>query len=132
MEEFRYIRVDRSAGSIIIQFKESNLSIDTVAECIRVEIEHLLEFERPQSFIVDFTDVRSISSSVISMLLKIRKTLMALKIPFALCCVPVPILEIYRTLQLTETHFRVYETISGALEAPRVIDPEFPPEQLED
>ncbi|MDG2385560.1 MAG: STAS domain-containing protein [Pirellulaceae bacterium] len=132
MEEFRYIRVKRSAGSIIVQFKETNLSIETMAECIRLEIEQLLQFEQPRNFIIDFTDVRSISSSVISTLLMIRKKLINLRIPLALCCVPIPILEIYRTLQLTETHFQVFGTVEDALQACLVVDPEFPPEQMED
>ncbi len=132
MEEFRYIRAERFAGSIIIRFTDIDLSGDTLAECIRLEVEQLLKYERPDKLIFDFTNVRSISSSVISTLLVIRKRLVERRIPMALCSVPVPILEIYRTLQLEGTQFHVYGTINDALQAPSIIDSEFPPEQMED
>lgn len=132
MEEFRYIRVEKFAGSIIVRFTEADLNGETIAECIRLEVDHVLMFERPTKLIVDFTNVRSISSSVISTLLVIRKKLAERRIPMALCSVPVPILEIYRTLQLEGTLFQVYGSVNDALQAPSVIESNYPREQMED
>jgi len=132
MDEYRYIQAEIRAGSIVICFVEQDLEGETLAECIRLEIDQLLQFERPDKLIVDFTNVRRISSLVISTLLLVRQKLSARRIPVFLCSLPVPILEIYRTLQLTRTQFQVFDTVNDALAAPAVLDSAYPDEQMED
>lgn len=132
MDEFRYIQTEKVAGCIVVRFVESDLRGETLAECIRLEVDQLLNYERPAKLIVDFTNIRSISSSVISTLLLLRKKLMERRIPLVLCSVPVPILEIYRTLQLAGTQFQVFDSINDALQAPAVLDEPYPREQMED
>ena len=72
MNEYRYIQAEKKAHSMIICFAEQNLEGETLAECIRLEIDQLLQGESPDKLIVDFTNVRRISSLVISTLLLVR------------------------------------------------------------
>ena len=75
--------------------------------------------------------MRTITSSVIGVLLKTRKKLLQEGGRLRLCCVPLPIREIYRTLNLDRRILPVYETVDDALEAADVrIDSTM--EQMED
>ncbi len=132
MDEFRYIRVERINGSVVVRFTEPNLRDQIIAECIGLEVEQVMRSERPIKLIVDFTDVRSIASPVISALLVLREKAIAEAIGFGLCNVPVPIREIYRTLQLEGTRFQVYDSVEHALRAPSVIESNRPNAQMED
>ena len=69
MDDFRYIRVEKVDGSLVVRFTEPNLRDQIIAECIGLEVEQAMRQERPIKLIVDFTDVRSIASPVISSLL---------------------------------------------------------------
>ena len=119
MDDFRYIRVERPAGAVVVHFTETDLRGDTIAECIRLEVDRILQFETPPRLLVDFSGVRSISSAVISTLLVIREKAHQRGISFGLSSVPVPIREIYRTLQLEGTKFQVYDSVEVALRASR-------------
>jgi len=132
MDEFRYIRVERVDGSLVVRFTESNLRDNAIAECIRLEVDQVMQREHPIKLIVDFTDVRSIASPVISALLVLREKAVAESISFGLCNVPVPIREIYRTLQLEGTRFVVYDSVQQALRAPGVVESNRPSAQMED
>jgi anti-anti-sigma regulatory factor len=132
MDKFRYIRVERVDGSAVVRFTEPNLRDNIVAECIGFEVEQVMRDERPIKLIVDFTDVRSIASPVISALLVLREKALAESIGFGLCNVPVPIREIYRTLQLEGTRFQVFDSVEQALRAPSVIETNQPRSQMED
>ncbi len=132
MNEYRYIQAEKKDHSMVICFAEQNLEGETLAECIRLEIDQLLQGESPDKLIVDFTNVRRISSLVISTLLLVRQKLSTRRIPVVLCSLPVPILEIYRTLQLAGTQFQVFDSVNDALAAPTVLDSVYPDEQMED
>ena len=132
MDDFRYIRVEKVDGSLVVRFTEPNLRDQIIAECIGLEVEQAMRQERPIKLIVDFTDVRSIASPVISSLLVLREKAVAESIVFGLCNVPVPIREIYRTLQLEGTRFQVYDSVEHALRAPGVIESNRPSAQMED
>ena len=132
MDEFRYIRVQRVDGSVVVRFTEANLRDQIIAECIGFEVQQVMREERPIKLIVDFTDVRSIASPVISALLVLREKAVSDSISFGLCNVPVPIREIYRTLQLEGTRFQVYDSVDHALRAPGVIESNRPGAQMED
>jgi len=132
MNEYRYIQAEKKAGSMVISFVEQDLEGETLAECIRLEIDQLLQAESPDKLIVDFTNIRRISSLVISTLLLVRQKLLTRRIPVVLCSLPVPILEIYRTLQLAGTQFQVFDSVKDALTAPTVLDCVYPDEQMED
>ena len=60
MNEYRYIQAEKKAGSMVISFVEQDLEGETLAECIRLEIDQLLQAESPDKLIVDFTNVRRI------------------------------------------------------------------------
>ena len=81
--------------------------------------------------IVDFSGVKTITSSVIGVLLKTRKKLLSEGGRLRLCCVPMPIREIYRTLNLDRKILPVFESLEDALQAADVrVDPAT--EQMED
>lgn len=132
MDKFRYIRVERMNGSAVVRFTEPNLRDNIIAECIGLEVERVMREERPIKLIVDFSGVRSIASPVISALLVLREKAAAESISFGLCNVPVPIREIYRTLQLEGTRFQVFDSVEHALRAPGVIETNRPSAQMED
>jgi anti-anti-sigma factor len=117
MEKRRYIQFDRRPGAVVIRFVESDLSGPTFAEILDVELAQLVSDLRPSRMVVDFSGVKTITSSVIGVLLKTRRKLLQEGGRLRLCCVPLPIQEIYRTLNLDRRILPVYRTVEDALDA---------------
>ena len=131
MEQRRYIQFVRRPGAVVVQFVEQDLSGPTLAEVLDVELAQLVNEFHPSRLVVDFTGVKTITSSVIGVLLKTRRKLLQEGGRLRLCCVPLPIQVIYRTLNLERRILPVYRTLEEALDAPDVrVEPTI--EQMED
>ena len=130
MQEFRYIRVEQIGSAIVVRFVESDLSGMAMAESIGIELSHAIAQFAPSRLIIDFDGVKLIASSVIGTLLNVRKRLTQQDSVLLLCRVPVPIREVYRTLNLEGRMLRVFPTVEEAIQAPLTISA--PHEQFED
>ena len=126
----RYIQLESNPRALIVRFVEQDLFGEMVAECTKMEIMQAVDENHPSRVIIDFTDVRSISSSMIGALLTVRNRYQRDGIELRLCCVPVPIQEVYRTLNLQGTKFQVDDTLEQSLNAATIIEIES--EQMED
>ena len=120
MEQRRYIEFVRRPGAVVVRFVESDLSGQTLAESLDVELAQLVSEFRPPQLVVDFSGVKTITSSVIGVLLKTRRKLLQEGGRLRLCCVPMPIQEIYRTLNLDHRILPVFRSLEDALNAPDV------------
>lgn len=130
MQDFRYIRVEQLGSAVVVRFVESDLSGMALAESVEIELSHAIAQYAPSRLIIDFDGVKLIASSVIGVLLNTRKRLTQQGGMLLLCRVPVPIREVYRTLNLEGRMLRVFPTVEDAIQAPLTITS--PHEQYED
>ncbi len=132
MESWRYIEVQRRAAAVVVRFTENSLVGLALAEMLRLELTRLISDIGGSRLIVDFSDVKSISSSIIGELLRARQRLRSQGGQIILCNVPLPIQEIYRTLNLDRAVFPVCDSVESAMRAPTVIREECAEQQMED
>lgn len=131
MQQLRYIRIAWQSGAAVVRFIETDLSGPLLAEGLESELTRLVSDLHPALVVVDFTDVKTITSSVIGALLTTRRKLLQEGARLRLCCVPLPIHEVYRTLNLDRRILPVFESLEMALGAPDVqVEPSV--EQMED
>ena len=122
---------DRQSGAAVVRFIETDLSVPLLAEGLESELTQLIGDLHPALVVVDFTDVKTITSSVIGVLLTTRRKLLQEGGRLRLCCVPLPIHEVYRTLNLDRRILPVFESLEMALGAPDLqVGPTI--EQMED
>jgi anti-anti-sigma factor len=117
MAEYQMVEVSSQNGCVIAAIKEPQLSTSVSAEMLENELTHLIQQLRPQRVVLDFEQVRLISSSTIGVLFKINRRLRESGGQLRLCCVSVPIAEVCRTLNLQSAGLLVFDTLEQALQA---------------
>lgn len=123
--------VSNAGNAVVVSIKEEFLSTSILAEMLYDELQHALASERPALMVLDFSRVKVTSSSTIGKLLMIQKQMQERGGRLHLCCLSIPIAEVYRTLGLSERHLMVFDSVEQALTA-RVIDTDDEREMMED
>lgn len=119
MATHRYIKVDTIDSGLHVEFEDKFLYGDIVAEILKLELLQLFRDEQPKIVIIDFSDVRSISSSVIGALMSVRTKLMQSGGQLRFCEMPPSIEGVFKTLNLYGTVFQVFPTANDAAQATR-------------
>ncbi len=129
--QFRYFHVERAPGVLSVHITEPQLNGISTADIIRTELQTLVREEHPAKVVIDMTPVKMLGSAIISSILAVRNRLVQQGGQLVLCNVPMPIRDIYRTLNLEGTLLPVYDSLDDALAATPP-SPQIPREQLED
>ena len=115
MKQYQLIDVEPQNGALVVTIKEPQLSTLINAEMLLSELHDVVKNENPKILVIDFKQVRLISSSAIGVLLRIRHQLADYGGQLRLCRVSVPIAEIYRALNLENTHLLVFDSVAQAV-----------------
>jgi anti-anti-sigma regulatory factor len=115
MQGYRYFHVEETTSGMIVRISESHLSGGAIAEVLKLELSQLAKTKSPRLLLIDFQCVRMMSSWVIGALLLIKRQLDQYGARLKLCAVPVPIREIYRTMQLEGNVFDICDSVAEAL-----------------
>jgi anti-anti-sigma factor len=115
MTDYRYFIVDEANSAVIVRLTEPKLYGDVLAEMLKSELSSLVKSLRPKCLLVDFDGVNMISSSVIGVLLLVKKQLEKYGAKITLCGMPIPIREVYRVLGLDGNIFDIRSSIEEAL-----------------
>ncbi|MCA9148774.1 MAG: STAS domain-containing protein [Planctomycetales bacterium] len=116
MADYQLIDVEtRTNGAVVVTIKETQLSTLINTEMLQSELHSVVKTLQPKILVIDFDQVRLISSSAIGMLLRIRKELIDFGGQLRLCRVSVPVGEIYRVLNLDQTRLLVFDTVEEAV-----------------
>ena len=81
------------------------------------ELLKLMELERPEKAIIDFSHVEHCSTSVINGLLRAKKRISSHGGQLKLCGMSEPIRDAYRMLNLDGTVFMIYDNIDDTVAA---------------
>ena len=109
---FEYQADDRG---ILIKITEPNFSGEVTAEIFKIEVDRLVKKHDASLIVIDLSNVRMISSVVVGAFVKLHNSLTAAGGQLRQCCVPPVVESVYRTANLFDTIFEVYETPEQAL-----------------
>lgn len=117
MSAYQTIDVNVEQSVAIVHIREPHLTSGIAAEMLNAELDLVLHEHHPSLLILDFRDVRMVSSSTIGVLLRIGDRMRQAGGQMRLCEVAIPINEVYRTLNLSGSRFLVFDTLQEAIEA---------------
>ncbi len=115
MSSYQLIDVTKKQQGVVVSIKEEFLSTAIVAEILENDLHAVIAEYQPTLLVLDFSHVKMISSSTIGKLLVIHKRLEEYGGQLHLCCVSIPIAEVYRSLGLSDKHLLVFGSVEEAL-----------------
>ena len=110
----RYFSVDRTDEAIVAQIVDAHLNGAALADFIKEELLEMLE-DDPKTLIIDFQNVKSVSSSTISSFLLIAKRMRTSNARLAFCSMSESLRSIFKTLKLDGSAFAIFDSIEEAL-----------------
>ena len=118
MQKNRYYRVEEQGDTIIAQIVDPNLQGDALAECLRLELLQIVAERSPKLVVIDFQNVKLVSSLAIASLLTVNQRLASMGVYLKMCSMNESLRHLFRTLRLDGSLFKIYATMSDALSAP--------------
>jgi anti-anti-sigma factor len=115
MTTYQLIDVTPQKNAVVVSIREEFLSTAIAAEILENDLLQVISTYHPTLLVLDFSHVKMISSSTIGRLLLIQKRLEHTGGQLHLCCVSIPIAEVYRTLGLIDKHLLVFDSVREAL-----------------
>lgn len=115
MSAFRFFTTERVGDAIIARPVDPYLQGSALAELLRLELQQIIDTSGCKAVVMDFKNVKLVSSSVISSLLGIKRNLTASSIPMKLCCMSDSLRHVFRTLNLDGTVFSIVDDVPLAL-----------------
>ncbi len=110
----RYFSVNRTDDAIVAEIVDAHLNGAALADFIKQEMLEMLEDE-PKTLIIDFKNVKSLSSSTISSFLQIANRMRSSNARLAFCAMSESLRGIFKTLKLDGTAFRIYDSADEAI-----------------
>ncbi len=114
MQSLRYIKVQRYNDVLVAELVESILRGAIQTEILKLELQQVLAEGTP-TLVVDFRNVKMISSNVVECLLAIQHRAKQLDIKLKLCEMSRELREVFRTLNLDGSVFEIVDTTQSAL-----------------
>ena len=118
MQKNRYYRVEEQGDSVIAQIVDAHLQGDALAECLKLELLQIVAERSPRLVVIDFQNVKLISSLAIASLLTVNQRLAGMGVYLKMCSMNDSLRQLFRTLRLDGSLFKIYPTMSDALSAP--------------
>jgi anti-anti-sigma regulatory factor len=115
MSNYRFFTVEASDDTVVARAVDPYLQGPMLAELIKLELMQIIESAPGKNLVIDFQDVKLVSSSVISSLLGIKRHVTAAKCSMKLCSMTVSLRHVFKTLNMDGTVFEICDTIDEAL-----------------
>lgn len=114
MQSLRYIKLERYDDVIIAELVESILRGSIQTEILKLELQQALA-EGAATFIVDFGNVKMISSNVVECLLAIQQRANHLDVNLKLCSMAPELRNVFRALNLDGSILEIVESKQAAV-----------------
>ncbi len=118
MQQSRYYVVESHGDSIVVQIVDAYLQGDALAECLKLELLQIVEANSPKLVVVDFQNVKLIGSLAVSSFLTVNQRLAGMGVFLKLCSMNDQLRQLFRTLRLDGSVFRIAATVPEALSGP--------------
>ena len=109
------INVDYTGKAVIITFTDEKILEEKDIESIQQSIMSVIEQTVRINLILDFTNVRYLSSAVLGLLIRISKKVYERGGQLGLCSIAPKIYEIFKITRLTKI-FEIYPDVENAVE----------------
>ena len=116
MSGFRFFTTEQIDDATVARPVDAYLQGTALAELLRLELQKIVEVSGSKSVILDFRNVKLISSSVISSLLGLKRSLAVSNIPLKMCGMSESLRHVFRTLNMDGSVFCIVDDVSSALE----------------
>ena len=110
------ISVDYIANAVIIGFTDEKILEQHDINALSDSINSVIEQAEKINLILDFTNVKFLSSAVLGLLIRISKRIYESEGQLRLCNIEPKIYEIFKITRLTKT-FDIYDDVQGALKS---------------
>lgn len=117
-DQYRFFVVDQREHALVAEIVDSQLQGETVAEFLKLELLKILDTYSPSVVVLDFRNVKIVSTSVISCFLFVNSRLASRGTKLKLAGMSDTLRHIFKTLQLDGTVFQIFETIEEAVSSP--------------
>ncbi len=109
------ISVEYTEKAVIVTFTEQRILQEKDIRAIEESIMSVVEQTERINLVLDFCNVRFLSSAVLGLLIKVSKRVYEQGGQFRLCSINPKIYEIFKITRLTKI-FDIYKNIDGAVE----------------
>lgn len=118
MTAYRFFTTEQIGEVTVASPVDPYLQGTALAELLRHELLKIVDLAGAQTVVVDFRNVKLVSSSVISSLLGVQRNLSAASKAFLLCGMSDSLRHVFRTLNLDGTIFTIVDSVEDALAKP--------------
>jgi anti-sigma B factor antagonist len=108
--------VEESDGATVVTFSDTDILDSLVVKEIQDELLNLVEELSRRKLVLDFADVRMLSSSMLGVLIRVHHRIVAARGRLALCKIADPIAEVFRITNLDKV-FQIFRNREQALAA---------------
>jgi anti-anti-sigma regulatory factor len=115
MSGYRFFTTEQIGDATIARPVDPHLQGTALAELVKLELLQIFEATACKTAIVDFQNVKLISSSVISSMLGVKRQLSASGVPFLMCGMSDSLRYVFRTLNMDGNVFNIVDDVSEAL-----------------
>jgi len=109
------ISVEYDENATIIRFTDEKILEETDIKALQTSIISVIEQAERTNLILDFVNVRFLSSAVLGLLIRISKRIYERDGQLRLCNINPKIYEIFKITRLTKT-FDIYNNVESAIE----------------
>ena len=117
MSDYVHFSVLHTDGALIVEMADPKLFDVAIVMAWQEELLRLIDLERPEKAVIDFSHVEHCSTSVINGLLSAKKRIGRNDGQMKLCGMTEPIRDAYRMLNLDGTVFQIYDHLDDAIAA---------------
>ena len=118
MPKYRYYEIEEADDVVVARIVDSYLQGDALAECLKLELLKVVQDKSPRLVVIDFQNVKLISSLAISSLLTINQRLASSGVYLKMCSMDDSLRQLFRTLRMDGSLFKIYDTLPEALGGP--------------
>lgn len=117
MGSYKHIRPEPSGDNQVIRFVHSQLFETLLLSEVDRELSNFVANERPRHLVFDFEGVEYCSTSLINILLRVRREVAEGDGSLALCNLRQTVRDAFRMLNLEGHVFSIFDTLDDALAA---------------
>ena len=118
MHKSRFYNVEDHGDWIVAQIVDPYLQGDALAECLKLELLQVVEANSPRLVVLDFQNVKLVSSLAVSSLLTVNQRLASMGVHLKMCSMNDSLRQLFRTLRLDGSLFKIYASLDEATRGP--------------
>ncbi len=117
MSTYRFFILEVAEDAVVAHAVDPHLQGTTLAELIKLELMQIIDTIPDKNLVIDFQNVRLVSSSVISSLLGIKRYLTAAHRSMKLCSMSDSLRHVFKTLNMDGNVFEICNNVQDALKS---------------